>query len=175
MGTAMPICAASGFQDFCPCSQAIEVCGVAQRAIAAAACRFPEDAQLLQHADRPYRNRPPGRRAWTWKPMSSRWCWKRPTSRERGPRGIRGAESMSRPTRHPQQTCVEARTRLRDARVDPSRGRSGAAKLHGLRRGPCAAAPAHGSGRGSAAGPQLLSISHGEPESVSESVTLGRV
>ena len=60
--------------------------------------------------------------------MSSRWCWKRPTSRERGPRGIRGAESMSRSTRHRQQTSVEARTRLRDARVDPSRGRSGAAK-----------------------------------------------
>ena len=68
----------------------------------------------------------------------------------------------------------KAKHPLRDARVDPSRGRSGAAKLHGLRRGPCAAAPAHGSGRGSAAGPQLLSISHGEPESVSESVTLGR-
>ena len=41
MGTAMPICAASGFQDSCPCSQAIEVCGVAQRAIAAVALSFP--------------------------------------------------------------------------------------------------------------------------------------
>src|SRR5437868_2409009 len=100
-------------------------------------------------------------------------------ARASGYPGRRKHEPTHAPPTHAPPTHAPPTADLRRSPHTPAR-RSGPGavraprSLHGPRRGPCAAAPAHGSGRGSAAGPQLLSISHGEPESVSESVTLGR-